>query len=53
MNLFGIIGLVVTLGLIVWFMGGQIEGIKQENSTEAVYSNTIDAAKNAADLLEK
>lgn len=51
MNLFGIISLILTLGLIVWFMGGQIEGIQQDNSSEGVYGNTIDAAKNAADQM--
>lgn len=52
MNIFGIISLILALGLIVWFMGGQIEGLQNDNSSEGVYSNTIDAAKNAALQLE-
>lgn len=53
MNLFGIISLLLALAFIVWFMGGQIEGIQQDNSSEGVYSNTIDAAKDAAEQLER
>lgn len=52
MNLFGFLSLVAVLAFLTYFVGGGIESVQDENAPEqGVLSNTIDAAKDAADAM--
>ncbi len=54
MNIFGLLSLVAAIALAVWFLGNGIETVQEDNAPkEDVLGNTLDAAKDAADLLER
>lgn len=53
MNIKLFIFIVATLGALAWLFGGGIESIQQENTQEDVLGNTLDAAKDAANILER
>lgn len=52
MNLFGFLSLVAALAVLTWLFGNGIESVQDENIPEqGVFQNTIDAAKEAADVM--
>jgi hypothetical protein len=53
MNLFGLISLILGIGLLVYFFGMGAEQIQEDSSNDGVYQNTLDAAQNAADSMNK
>jgi Leucine-rich repeat (LRR) protein len=52
MNIFGLISLVIGIGLMVWIFGIGAEQIQKDNAPEGgTYQNAIDSAKDAVDAL--
>jgi Leucine-rich repeat (LRR) protein len=53
MNTFGLVSLVVCIGLAVWFLGGQFEKLKDENSGDGVYKEALDSARDVSNQVSK
>lgn len=53
MNLRALAFLIAVIAAIVWLFGGGIESLQEEHTEENVLGNTIDAAKNAANQMER
>jgi hypothetical protein len=51
MNMFGLLSLIAVLALGVWWLGQTIESVQTENGTQSTYSESIDAAREAAQQL--
>jgi hypothetical protein len=53
MNFFGIISLLMVLGIAVWWLGQGIEGFQTDTSNPGTYTESLDAAQSAADALSR
>ena len=53
MNIKLFLCIVAVLAALTWLFGDGIESIQEENTNEDVLGNTLDAAKDAANILER
>jgi ABC-type nickel/cobalt efflux system permease component RcnA len=53
MNFFGIISLLMVLGVAVWWLGQGIEGFQTDESDSGTHAESIDAAHAVAEALSQ